>query len=87
MYYLYILQCKDKSLYTGITTDIARRLKEHQEGKGGHYTRSHGAEKMLHIEPFPTRSAASAREFEVKQLRREAKLALIGSGKKPKHLL
>lgn len=80
MYYVYILQCKDKSLYTGITTDVERRLKEHKEGTGARYTRSHGANKMLYAEPFATRSAASKREFEIKRWRRAAKIALIKSG-------
>jgi putative endonuclease len=82
MYYLYILRCKDDSLYTGITTDPKRRLKEHKKNIGARYTRSRGADKIVHLERFPTRSAASKREFEVKQLRREKKLALIKSGKK-----
>lgn len=77
MYYLYILQCKDKSLYTGITTDVARRLREHKNGVGARYTRAHGANKMVHIESFPTRSAASKREYEIKGWRREVKLTLI----------
>jgi putative endonuclease len=82
MYYLYILQCKDKSLYTGITTDVARRLKEHKSGVGARYTRAHGANKIVYTEQFPTRSAASKREYEIKALRREAKVALIKSGRK-----
>jgi putative endonuclease len=82
VYYLYILQCKDKSLYTGITTDVARRLKEHKSGVGARYTRAHGANKIVYREPFPTRSAASKREYEIKGWRREAKIALIKSGNK-----
>jgi putative endonuclease len=79
MYYLYILLCKDKTLYTGITTDVARRLKEHKKGTGAHYTRAHGANRMVYTEPLPTRSAALKREIEVKRLPRTAKLALIKS--------
>ncbi len=79
MYYLYILLCKDNTLYTGITTDVPRRLKEHKNGGGGHYTRSHGAKRMVYTELLLTRSAALRREFEIKGLRREAKLALIKS--------
>lgn len=77
MYYLYILKCKDKSLYTGITTDPKRRLKEHKNKTGARYTRSRGADKIVYIESFGTRSAASKREFEIKQWRREKKMALI----------
>jgi putative endonuclease len=81
MYYLYILLCKDKTLYTGITTDVARRLREHKKGTGAHYTRAHGANRMLYTEPLLTRSAALKREFNVKRLRRAAKLALIKSAR------
>lgn len=77
MYFVYILQCSDKTLYTGITTDLARRLKEHHEGKGGHYTKAHGAKRMLYSEPHPDRSAASRREAAIKKLSRENKLALV----------
>ena len=56
MYYVYILECKDKSLYTGITTDVQRRFKEHVLGKGGAYTRSHKVKKILYIEKLKTRS-------------------------------
>ena len=77
MYFVYILQCSDATLYAGITTDVARRLKEHKEGKGGHYTRSRGAKKMLYSERHPTRSAALKREAAIKKLTRKNKLALL----------
>jgi len=77
VYYVYILRCKDGSLYTGITTDVRRRLKEHQKGSGGSYTRAHGAVKMLYKEAAATRSAALKREAEIKRFRREKKLKLI----------
>ncbi len=77
MYFVYILQCSDATLYAGITTDVARRLKEHKEGKGGHYTRSRGAKKMLYSEKHPTRSAALRREAAIKKLTRKNKLALL----------
>lgn len=79
MYFVYILQCKDTSLYTGITTDVARRLKEHKEGMGSHYTRARGAKKMLYKEKHPSRSAALKREAAVKRLSRAQKLKLIKS--------
>jgi hypothetical protein len=50
MYFVYIVQCTDGSLYTGITTDVERRFLEHQEGKGGHYTRSHRVKKIVYTE-------------------------------------
>jgi len=77
MYYLYLLECKDKSIYTGITTDIQRRFKEHSLGKGGAYTRSKKVKKVLYTEQFKTRSEALKRELEIKGWRRKKKLSLI----------
>lgn len=77
MYHLYIIQCKDGTLYTGITTDVVRRLAEHRAGKGGHYTRARGVAKLLYTEKFKNRSAASKREAEIKSWSRKEKLALI----------
>lgn len=77
MYFLYILKCSDGSLYTGITTDLKRRLKEHKEGKGGHYTRSRKVLKIVYSEKHLNRSIASKREAEIKGWRRSMKLALI----------
>ena len=79
MYFVYILKCKDGSLYTGITTDVARRFKEHKEGKGGAYTRAKKAVKILYTEKIKNRSKASKREAEIKKLRRAEKYALIKS--------
>ena len=77
MYYVYIIECKDKTVYTGITTDINRRFKEHQSGKGGAYTRSRGVKKVLYTEKFKNRSLASKREIEIKSWSRSRKLSLI----------
>ena len=77
MYYVYLLECGDGSLYTGITTDVARRFAEHKAGAGGHYTRARGAVRMVHSERHPDRSAASRREAQIKRLSREKKLDLI----------
>lgn len=76
MYFVYILECADGSLYTGITTDVARRLDEHKKGTASRYTRSHGATRMVYTQPQPNRSAASAREAAIKCLSRAEKLAL-----------
>jgi len=76
MYHVYILLCEDKSLYTGITTDVARRFKEHRAGVGGHYTRAHRPKKVLYQENIATRSAALKREAEIKSWPREKKLRL-----------
>ena len=80
MYLVYILQCGDKSLYTGITTDLKRRFAEHKAGEGGHYTSSRRAVKIVYTEQHPDRSSASKREAEIKSWHREKKLNLIKSG-------
>lgn len=77
MYFLYLLKCKDGSIYTGITTDVERRFSEHKSGKGGHYTKSKKAHKLLYTEKHPDRSSASKRESEIKGWRKEKKLKLI----------
>ncbi|MCU0653316.1 MAG: GIY-YIG nuclease family protein [Candidatus Pacebacteria bacterium] len=77
MYFLYLIRCADDSLYTGITTDLERRLAEHKSKKGARYTRARGASKIVYTEEFPTRSAASKREAEIKSWPRRKKLALI----------
>lgn len=77
MYYIYILECKDRTLYTGITIDVQRRFKEHSLGKGGAYTRSRKAKRVLYTEKFKTRSGALKREYEVKNFSRNKKLALF----------
>ena len=80
-YFVYIIVCADKSLYTGITTDLKRRLSEHKSGTGGHYTRARKAVKIVYTEEHPNRSAASKREAQIKRLPREVKLSLIRSHK------
>ena len=74
---LYILRCGDGSLYTGISTDIDRRLEEHRSGKGAKYTRGRGPLELVYQEECGDKSAASRREWEVKALSREEKLKLI----------
>ncbi|MFA6502814.1 MAG: GIY-YIG nuclease family protein [Candidatus Paceibacterota bacterium] len=77
MYFVYLLECADGSLYTGITTDVARRLREHKEGIGSHFTRAKGARRIVYTEEQPSRSAAQKREAEIKKLPRAKKLALL----------
>ena len=76
-YFLYILKCKDGSLYTGITTDVKRRFEEHKSGKGGHYTSAKKAMKILYTEKCKDRSSALKREAEIKRWPREKKLELL----------
>lgn len=77
MYFVYIIRCDDKSLYTGITTDLERRFNEHKNKKGGAYTRSHKVVKIVYSEKQSTRSKALKREAEIKSLKRKDKLNLI----------
>jgi putative endonuclease len=79
MYFLYILECSDGSLYTGITTDVERRFTEHQNKKGGHYTSSRGVTRVAYRESHPDRSKALRRESEIKSWGRAEKLTLIRS--------
>lgn len=81
MYYLYILECRDGSYYTGITTDLKRRFKEHTEGTGAKYTRARGAVRIVYSEKLKNRSLASKREAVVKSLTRTQKTQLIGRKK------
>ncbi len=76
-YTVYILQCRDGSLYTGITTDLARRLREHNSGRGAKYTRSRGPVTPVYWEVQEDKSAALRREAAIKSLSRQEKLALI----------
>ena len=73
---LYMLRCGDGSLYTGITTDVERRLEEHRSGKGAKYTRGRGPLALVYREECGDKSAALRRELEIKALPREEKLKL-----------
>ena len=77
MYFLYLLECADKTIYTGITTDVARRFKEHKTGTGSHYMKIHKAVRIIYTEEHKDRSSASKREMEIKKWSREKKLSLI----------
>lgn len=74
---LYILECKDGTLYTGITDDLERRLAAHRTGKGAKYTRGRGPLMLRYTEICEDLSHALRREYAVKQLKRAEKLALI----------
>ena len=77
-WFLYIIQCRDESLYTGITTDISRRLNEHNAKKGAFYTQNKTPVKLVYQEAMPNQSAARKREAAIKRLSREEKLELVG---------
>ena len=76
-YFVYIIQCAGGSLYTGITTDVARRFAEHQAGTAARYTRSHKPIKIVYQEQCVSRSAALKREREIKKLPRWQKMRLL----------
>lgn len=76
-YYAYILECADKTLYSGYTTDPERRLKMHNAGTAARYTRSRRPVKMVYREEFTDKSSALKREAALKKLSRAEKLALI----------
>lgn len=83
LWYTYILQCVDDSLYTGITTDLERRLLEHNtSNKGAKYTKIRRPVKLKYWETFDNRSTAAQREYEIKQLSRKSKLNLINKRNK-----
>lgn len=79
---MYLIKCKDGSLYTGITTDVARRFLEHKNGKGGRYTRAKGVVKIVYTEKHKNRSAALKREILIKSWRKDQKLGLIKKAKR-----
>jgi len=80
-HYAYVLRCSDGSFYTGYTTDIQRRVEEHDAGEGAKYTRGRTPVELVHVEAFESKSAAMCREYEIKQLSRDQKEALIESGR------
>ena len=79
-YYVYLLRCRDGTLYTGYTDNPERRLRVHNAGKGAKYTRSRLPGELGYQEQCPDKSAALRREREIKRMRRAEKLALISGG-------
>ena len=76
-HYVYVLECADGTLYTGYTTDVERRIAEHDAGEGAKYTRGRTPVEVVLTEGFDTRAAALRREYEVKALSRREKERLI----------
>ena len=76
---VYILRCKAGTLYTGITTDIVRRLKAHNSGRGAAYLRRNGPGELVYLELAATRSDALRREAAIKKFSRARKLGLLGA--------
>ena len=79
----YMLRCADGSLYTGWTNDLEGRLRAHNEGRGGKYTRSRRPVTLVHAETFPTKEEAMSREWHIKRMSRKEKERLIARGSAP----
>jgi putative endonuclease len=75
--YIYIVECADQTLYTGWTTDVERRLKAHNAGRGAKYTQQRHPVRLVYIEEAPDRRAALKRELQIKRMSRAEKLKLI----------
>lgn len=76
-WYLYIVECSDGSLYTGITDNLERRMEAHNSGKGAKYTRGRGPVQLRYQETLSSHSEALRREIQIKRLKKPEKLALI----------
>jgi len=77
MWFVYILLCKDGSLYTGVSNNVNQRFSDHKNGKGGHYTRSHKPVKLVYQENCGTKSEALKREAEIKSWNRNRKIKTL----------
>jgi putative endonuclease len=78
VHHVYVLSCADDTYYTGYTTDVERRVAEHDAGEGAKYTRGRTPVELVHVETFESRSAAMSREAAIKSLSRAEKEALVG---------
>jgi putative endonuclease len=81
MWYIYFLECKDKTIYCGITNNLQKRLLAHNTGKGSKYVLSHGGGKFVYIKRARTKSSALKQEYKLKLLPREQKQKLIANFK------
>ena len=81
MNYTYILRCSDGTLYTGWTNDIETRIRCHNSGRGGKYTRSRLPVELVYTESFDTKEEAMSREWHIKRMSRQQKLRLIKESK------
>ncbi len=74
---VYILRCGDGSLYTGVTSDLEKRIEQHRNGEGARYTRGRGPLELVFEESFSDRGSAQKREMEIKGMDRSSKLKLL----------
>lgn len=79
MNYVYILKCKDNSLYTGWTNDLKKRIMAHNNGRGAKYTKGRGPVKLVYFEEFQEKREAQSREYYIKKLTKKQKINLINS--------
>ena len=77
MHHVYVLECRDGSYYTGYTTDVERRVREHNAGRAAKYTRGRTPVELRHTEEYVSRSAAMRREAAIKALTRAEKERLV----------
>jgi putative endonuclease len=76
-HYVYVLECADSTYYTGYTTDVERRVAEHDAGEGAKYTRGRTPVELVHVETYDARSTAMSREHEIKTFSRARKERLV----------
>jgi putative endonuclease len=77
MWFVYLLECYDESLYTGITNDLEKRMKAHQNGTGSKYVRSKRFKKVLHVISVNDKTEAAKMEYQIKQLERNDKITFF----------
>ena len=77
MWYVYILECSDLTLYTGISNDVEKRIDTHNKKKGAKYTKTRTPVKLVYQQSFETKSLAAKEEWRIKQLTRNQKISLI----------
>jgi putative endonuclease len=79
-WYLYLIECRDGSLYAGITNNLTARYQAHLEGRGARYTRSHPPLRLIGARPYANRATASRAEWEIKQLPKHKKIGYLQTG-------
>lgn len=82
MYYVYIVECSDKTLYTGYTNNLNKRIETHNKGKGAKYTKFRRPVQLVYYEEYETKNLALKREYSIKKLTRKEKLKLISTRSK-----
>lgn len=87
MNYTYIVRCSDDTLYTGWTNHLKKRIEAHNHGTGARYTKSRRPVELVYYEAFTTKQLAMQREYQIKQLSRAQKLALIKGFEIPEHIM